>query len=197
MAKKSSKTDHVLSILMSAEEPKQESTPQETAKVEPVIRNAVELQNKQLEDEVNETVLQVLTEQLEEGEENKFIEQQEQESIEEQGKESIEEGSLAAGNVEIQETVEEKSYGLRNIVEILIEDYYLEFMTEENMCMCERCQWDVKAVALSHILPQYCVVNRGENPPLINYFRKKLVNTIIVETINACKIVKNMPNHKE
>ncbi len=177
---------------MSAEEPKQEGTSQETVQVEPVIRNAVELQNKQLEEEVNETVLQALTGELEEEIEEKL----EQQSVEEQ-QNAVEEGSLVTANVDTPEKKEEKSYCLCNVVEVLIEDYYLEFMKEENMCMCDKCQWDVKAVALSHILPQYCVVNRGENPPLINYFRKKLVNTIIVETINAWKIVKNMPNHKE
>ncbi len=177
---------------MEAEEPKLENELPESQKPESVVRASVELQNQQVEEEVNHTILQTLTEEL--GEE---LEEESKEGLKEGSKEGLKEGLETGLEQELEELPNANPYRIFNIVEILIEEYYLDFMKDENMCMCHRCQSDVKAIALTHIPAQYCVFDGEGDPPLVNYFRNKLMTSIIVQTLNACKIVKKSPNHKK
>lgn len=54
-------------------------------------------------------------------------------------------------------------YYLKNYTEILVDDgIKLLWRKTNDICKCERCFYDTKALALNHLSPKYVVTNSGE-----------------------------------
>lgn len=90
------------------------------------------------------------------------------------------------------------NYVVVNVVETLIQKRLHKYMAKNNMCMCERCQADVFAVALGALQPQYVVAkNEVDATAVANYYEHSSASRIAVALMNACEQVKSYPRHEK
>lgn len=94
-----------------------------------------------------------------------------------------------------EEPVEEPSYQYVNVMEKIVNDEVIYFMREFDMCMCDRCIADTKALALTKMPAKYIVREKSAIPPLMNFYANKFIGYVTVELTKACTVVKETPHH--
>ncbi len=86
---------------------------------------------------------------------------------------------------------------LRNCMEEYVGRYVDGVMSEVGMCCCDKCRYDVMAIALNNLPPQYTVTNEGalfnKVKAMDNHFRMH----IIAEITKAAEIVNRDAKHYE
>lgn len=87
------------------------------------------------------------------------------------------------------------SYKYLNVMEYVVKSRVEEYMEKFDVCSCGRCTADVTALTLTHLPPKYIVVEPPSASPLLNYYSNRLAQQIIVELTKACSIVKENPHH--
>lgn len=94
--------------------------------------------------------------------------------------------------------LEEPSYGyhLLNIMEVAVDDLILEYIEKFNVCSCDRCVQDVKALALSNLPPKYIVAEDSTIKPLTSFYESKYSFEIMTELTKACLQVIDYPRHQ-
>lgn len=65
----------------------------------------------------------------------------------------------------------------------------------EHLRICEKCQNDIKAIALNHLKPQYIVTDRGLIFTKLKELDQQFQSDIIQELVKAAQIVESNPNH--
>lgn len=90
---------------------------------------------------------------------------------------------------------EEPTYQYINVMEKIVNDEVMYFMREFNMCTCDRCVADTKALALTSMPSKYIVREKSQIPPLMNFYANKFIGYVTVELTKACTIVKETPHH--
>lgn len=63
------------------------------------------------------------------------------------------------------------------------------------ICTCERCQEDIKAIALNGLKPLYVATNKGEVYTKVNEFVLQFRADAISQLAKAAEIVVNNPSH--
>ena len=89
----------------------------------------------------------------------------------------------------------ESSFQYLNVMEHIVKNRAEEYMEKFNVCNCGHCIADVTALALSHLPPKYIVVEPPSASPLLNYYSNRFSQQVIVELTKACSIVKENPHH--
>ena len=85
---------------------------------------------------------------------------------------------------------------LKNFTEILVDETLEKLWSKmSDICKCERCRYDTKAIALNNLPPKYTVTKKGEIFLKVNNFRNQVQVDLIKEVINAIMIVKNNCSH--
>ncbi|WP_312447452.1 late competence development ComFB family protein [Lacrimispora sp.] len=87
------------------------------------------------------------------------------------------------------------SFQYLNVMEHIIKNSVSEYMDKFDVCSCERCVADVKALALSHLPPKYIVAEQATASPLLNFYSTRFSQQVIVELTKACSTVKENPHH--
>lgn len=64
-----------------------------------------------------------------------------------------------------------------------------------SICTCERCQEDIKAIALNGLKPLYVVTDKGEVYTKVNEFVIQFRTDAISQLAKAAEIVVNNPSH--
>lgn len=70
----------------------------------------------------------------------------------------------------------------------LLEDY-------PDLCKCEKCLDDIKAIALNHLKPLYVVTEKGSVYAKVNEMEIQFSADIYRELVNAIDIVSKNPRH--
>ena len=87
---------------------------------------------------------------------------------------------------------------LRNYMEEVVESTMDEILaTREDVCDCERCRMDIKALALNHLPPKYVVTERGYVYTKVNELESQFKADVVVAVTNALKTVRKDPRHNE
>ncbi|WP_077612090.1 late competence development ComFB family protein [Clostridium sp. Marseille-P2415] len=89
----------------------------------------------------------------------------------------------------------ESSFQYLNVMEHIVKNRAEEYMEKFNVCNCGHCTADVTALALSHLPPKYIVVEPPSASPLLNYYSNRFSQQVVVELTKACSIVKENPHH--
>lgn len=66
-----------------------------------------------------------------------------------------------------------------------------------NACDCEKCRYDVVALALNFLPPRYVVTEKGQTYTRIKSLEQQFNIDIITAISNAIKIVNSKPHHNE
>lgn len=201
MAKKTNKTSHVLNLITGgstgAEEENQTSSPEqkvmvvdssEDDRIADGIRNQLldELGEKQKVQETSDS-------KKEEAKQEEPALRDEQPIQEESVLKEAQSEELPREAVE-QETI---SYRMVNVMEeILSDDVVMAEMKKYGVCLCSRCQADVRALLLTRLPAKYVVVNVNAVSPLLSFYKNKFRVNILTQTIKACMDVKEHPRHE-
>ena len=83
---------------------------------------------------------------------------------------------------------------MENAVDILLKDILRNY---SDVCQCEHCLADIKALALNELAPHYVVTHKGELFTKLNAFDQQFEVDIYKALIQAIKKVKERPHHDE
>lgn len=84
-----------------------------------------------------------------------------------------------------------------NVIQELVEEKSAKYMQMLGMCMCPRCQADVKALALSNLPPKYIVMQPSETTPMLSVYEGKFGAAVTAQVLSACQIVRSNPRHQK
>ena len=87
---------------------------------------------------------------------------------------------------------------LTNYMEEVVDRTLEEILAHrEDICTCERCILDIKALALNHLPPKYVVTDKGYIYTKVNELVSQFKADITVAVTNAIKIIRKNPRHEE
>lgn len=66
---------------------------------------------------------------------------------------------------------------------------------DTHICSCEKCRYDIAALALNSLPPRYFVTGRGQTFTKVKALEQQFNVDIIAALTNAIKIVKSQPHH--
>lgn len=90
----------------------------------------------------------------------------------------------------------DKNIHLRNYTEVVVNEVIEKLWIDlKEICKCQRCRLDTKAIALNNLPNQYTVTERGETYAKINSFRNQVYVDVMREVIKAINIVNNNYSH--
>ena len=85
---------------------------------------------------------------------------------------------------------------LKNYMEDLVMQQIDPIMAaNSNVCHCEKCRYDIAAMALTILPARYVVTNQGETYTKIKAQEQQFVVDIITAITAGINIVKNNPHH--
>ena len=85
---------------------------------------------------------------------------------------------------------------IKNYMELAVDRVMGNIMHKLDLaCTCERCQLDIKAVALNHLHPYYVVSDVGEVYAKVNQLYVQYETDIISEITSAGGVVSKHPRH--
>lgn len=89
------------------------------------------------------------------------------------------------------------SFMFENIMELVVDeviDDLFKIPTLE-VCRCDRCYIDIKALALNRLPPKYVVTERGKIFTKLEVFRNQVRVDALKAVIEAIEIVRKNPSH--
>ncbi len=199
MARKSSKTAHVMNLLAGEET---ESSKEEAARENLAARQTSDSTEKireltdsnqppspptpisiiDMSSSAPDPVAELIREQLEETEGVEVTPEPETPSLDQETEPDVPEISVP-------------SFQYLNVMEHIIKNAVSEYMGKFDVCNCDRCTADVTALALSHLPPKYIVAENSTASPLLNFYSTRFSQQVIVELTKACSTVKENPHH--
>lgn len=87
-------------------------------------------------------------------------------------------------------------YHLKNYMEILVDEVLPGMiLNEQEICKCDRCILDIKAIALNRLAPKYIVSDIGEIYRRYDDVSKQLEIDAIEAIMRSIELVKRYPRH--
>jgi competence protein ComFB len=87
-------------------------------------------------------------------------------------------------------------YHLKNYMEILVDEILPNMLAnEQEICKCDRCILDIKAIALNRLNPKYIVSDIGEIYRRYDDISKQLEIDVIEAIMRSIELVKKFPKH--
>lgn len=85
---------------------------------------------------------------------------------------------------------------LKNYMEIAV-DHVLPNLLKafENICTCEKCKLDMKAIALNKLKPHYVVTDKGALYSKVEEMNGQFETDVMKSLIDAIDIVSKNPRH--
>jgi competence protein ComFB len=85
---------------------------------------------------------------------------------------------------------------LKNYMEIVVEHVLPSILKVfPNVCQCQQCLDDIRAIALNHLTPHYVVTEKGEVYTRINEMNIQFETDVMKSLIDAIAIVSKNPRH--
>lgn len=85
---------------------------------------------------------------------------------------------------------------VKNYMEIVVNNLLPSVLKlNSDVCCCEKCQADIKAIALNHLPPKYIATESGEVYSKINALSIQFEADVINAITKAIEKVKNLPRH--
>lgn len=85
---------------------------------------------------------------------------------------------------------------VKNYMEIVVNNLLPSILKlNPDVCDCEKCKSDIKAIALNNLPPRYIATESGEVYSKINALATQFEADVINSIIQAIEIVKRSPRH--
>lgn len=86
----------------------------------------------------------------------------------------------------------------KNYMEEVVDTTLEEILSRrDDVCKCERCRMDIKALALNHLPPKYVVTDKGYVYTKVNELESQFKADVTVAVTNAMKVVRKNPRHDQ
>lgn len=86
-------------------------------------------------------------------------------------------------------------YKLRNYMEILVDQMFDTATRGIDVCKCEKCTLDIKAIALNELKPRYIVADDTELYIKMNLFQQQFHTDIIAALTKGTMLVASSARH--
>ncbi len=87
---------------------------------------------------------------------------------------------------------------LQNYMEILMWQRLDDVLdSHPGICHCERCRYDIAALAMNFLPPRYVVTDKGQIYTKIKALEQQFTIDIITAITHAVKIVNSTPRHEK
>ncbi|GAV23092.1 late competence development ComFB family protein [Carboxydothermus pertinax] len=84
---------------------------------------------------------------------------------------------------------------LRNYTEEVVDEILQEILPKQDICTCERCLLDIKAIALNQLPPRYVVTDKGEVITRLNFTKVADRTEVLTAVLKAIEKVRKNPSH--
>ncbi len=85
----------------------------------------------------------------------------------------------------------------KNYMEEVVDATLEEILAHrDDVCKCDRCKMDIKALALNHLPPKYVVTDVGYVYTKVNELEAQFKADVTVAVTNALKKVRANPRHE-
>lgn len=85
---------------------------------------------------------------------------------------------------------------VKNYMEIVVDNILKKILPDyNNLCKCEKCCDDIKAIALNNLKPIYVVTNAGNLYAKVNELEIQFSTDIVKELVKAIEVVSKNPHH--
>lgn len=216
MARKSSKTAHVMNLLAGddSESPKEEAAKEnlaarQTSDSAEAIKGLASMNQPSsaptpisivdMSSSAPDPVAELIKEQLEEAEAAEVPLEAPAIELEKKISEEVAPEKEVPKEIIPEEKVPEKpplpSFQYLNVMEYIVKNAAPQYMKDFEVCLCDHCTADVTALSLSHLPPKYIVVDRDSVSPLLNFYSSRFTQQVVVELTKACSVVKENPHH--
>lgn len=89
-----------------------------------------------------------------------------------------------------------KMSDVQNVMETLVEEQLDKFMKDADICTCDYCRADIKALALNKLPARYASRLEGNLITRVDNMRRQASTDVIAAIIEAINIVSTNPRHK-
>lgn len=87
-------------------------------------------------------------------------------------------------------------YYLKNYMEEVVDSKLNKLLDSIDMCRCEKCKLDIKAIALNKLPPRYVVTDKGNSYSKLNEMEMQFEVDVETAIIKAAMIVGKNPRHQ-
>jgi len=87
-------------------------------------------------------------------------------------------------------------YYLKNYMEEVVDSKLDSILNSIEICKCDKCKLDVKAIALNNLPPRYVVTDKGILYSKLNEMEFQFEVNVETEIIKAAVIVGKNPRHQ-
>ncbi|SHJ27747.1 competence protein ComFB [Clostridium cavendishii DSM 21758] len=84
---------------------------------------------------------------------------------------------------------------ITNYTEIMVENVIDDIIKKYDVCTCEKCKLDIKALSLNSLPPRYFVSEKGKMYKKIEVLDNQLKIDVVSAVTNAALTIKNNPIH--
>jgi len=85
---------------------------------------------------------------------------------------------------------------VKNLMEEIVWSNVDRIIDQHKMvCGCERCKYDIVALALNYLPPRYFVSHKGETYSRVKSLEQQFQVDVVTAVSNAVKIVNSDPHH--
>ena len=88
-------------------------------------------------------------------------------------------------------------YELKNYMEILVEQMFDTSTENLDICKCEKCKLDIKAIALNSLKPRYAVTHKGSVYVKLNMLGQQFSTDVLSAIVRGAMIVKEYQHHDQ
>jgi competence protein ComFB len=85
---------------------------------------------------------------------------------------------------------------IKNYMEDCVSDMLDQVLKDINVCSCEKCKYDITAIALNSLAPKYVVTPKGELYTKLSSLAQQSDVDIISAITKASVIVNRNPRHQ-
>lgn len=85
---------------------------------------------------------------------------------------------------------------LRNYMEIFVKEALDKVIVNMNICKCDKCRYDMMAIALNNLPPKYYVTEKGNLFAKLSLLQQQSDVDIIATIVKAANIVGSNPKHE-
>ena len=88
--------------------------------------------------------------------------------------------------------------GMQNYMEILMWQKLDDVLdAHPGICRCEKCRYDIAALAMNFLPPRYVVTDRGQFYTKIKALEQQFTIDIVSAITHAVKVVSSAPQHQD
>jgi competence protein ComFB len=85
---------------------------------------------------------------------------------------------------------------IKNYMEDCVSDMLDQVLNDINVCACEKCKYDILAIALNSLPPKYVVTRKGQLYTKLSSLQQQFDVDIIAAITKASVIVARNPRHQ-